>query len=137
MKIERFKVYKAEVKVKNKSTLRPDSKLVDGEIIAVRAVWMMDETEMFPGQWAFTPMPRGPWIPQEDLILLKEIYECDKCRDHQAMHSDGDRRLCCECYVKEGNPPADWHSMCMAVYHELARSQKQAKNSSGNNSSTE
>jgi hypothetical protein len=23
---------------------------------------------------------------------------------------------CCECYVKEGNPPSDWHSGCMLAY---------------------
>lgn len=23
---------------------------------------------------------------------------------------------CCECYVREGNPPADWHPLCMSVY---------------------
>lgn len=35
------------------------------------------------------------------------------------MHSVGERRLCCECYVKEDNPPADWHPECMKTYEEM------------------
>lgn len=47
---------------------------------------------------------------------------CDKCYEHEAMHHETvgstNRKLCCECYVKEGNPPADWHTVCMRVYKE-------------------
>lgn len=45
---------------------------------------------------------------------------CDNCHKHQAMHgiSKGNC-LCCECYVKAGNPPADWHVICIATYNML------------------
>jgi hypothetical protein len=56
---------------------------------------------------------------------------CYVCRVNQAMHSeriaivrDGEpaarvrRVLCCSCWVKEGNPPADWHPMCMEAKRE-------------------
>ena len=46
--------------------------------------------------------------------------KCDKCKEKFANHRFGDgRHLCCECYVKEGNPPADWHPVCMETYRKL------------------
>lgn len=64
--------YEAEVKVKNKATLKPDANLKDGDIIKVCWGWLMDKDDSFPGQVAFL-QPRGYWIPEEDLILIKEI----------------------------------------------------------------
>lgn len=26
---------------------------------------------------------------------------------------------CCECYVKDGNAPSDWHQDCMKTYKNL------------------
>ena len=31
------------------------------------------------------------------------------------------RELCCECYVNENNPPADWHIVCMETYLRIKR----------------
>lgn len=43
--------------------------------------------------------------------------KCDKCGNRIAMHrefrSGEDRSLCCQCYVQEGNAPADWHPECI------------------------
>lgn len=72
MTAEQWHFYEAEVKVKNRATLRPDANLNDGDIVKVQYGWLMDDTEMFPGQIAFLPH-RGYWIPEEDLIILKEI----------------------------------------------------------------
>lgn len=48
---------------------------------------------------------------------------CENHPDRPARHSiyqhGKERTLCCECYVKEGNPPADWHSGCMETYHAM------------------
>ena len=42
---------------------------------------------------------------------------CTKCGLHIAQHvvikHSDTRYLCCQCYVTEGNPPADWHAECM------------------------
>ena len=43
------------------------------------------------------------------------VDECSNCHSHQSMHGE----LCCECYVKAGNPPADWHTICMATHNYL------------------
>jgi hypothetical protein len=37
------------------------------------------------------------------------------------MHWVGDTEMCCECYVKAGNPPADWHLVCMATYDNFKK----------------
>lgn len=72
MKPEQFCFYEAEVNVKNKATLRPDANLIDGDIIKVNAAWIMEDSDPFSGQFAFI-RERGYWIPEEDLILLREI----------------------------------------------------------------
>lgn len=40
---------------------------------------------------------------------------CDKCGERESLHLSAleNRHLCCECYVGEGNPPADWHEACL------------------------
>jgi hypothetical protein len=42
---------------------------------------------------------------------------CEVCGMHTSRHTEWkdsrERHLCCECYVREGNPPADWHVDCM------------------------
>ncbi len=37
---------------------------------------------------------------------------CDNCGG-VAMHRVNDNVLCCECYIKTGNSPADWHPDCL------------------------
>lgn len=39
---------------------------------------------------------------------------CRHCGKH-AAHRIGDEYECCECYVGAGNPPSDWHPMCMEI----------------------
>ena len=41
---------------------------------------------------------------------------CQDCEVMNANHTVGNRRMCCDCYVADGNPPADWHPTCMAAY---------------------
>lgn len=44
---------------------------------------------------------------------------CDVCNERPSNHGVGDRRLCCKCYIEEGNAPADWHTGCMKYYKQL------------------
>jgi hypothetical protein len=52
-----------------------------------------------------------------------ELKACDRCHQHQAMHqryhAGGIEHLCCGCYVRAGNPPADWHRVCVQTWNEL------------------
>lgn len=48
---------------------------------------------------------------------------CEKC-ENDSNHTIGDGRLCCKCYVEEGNPPADWHNGCMITYRRLLGEKK-------------
>lgn len=45
---------------------------------------------------------------------------CDKCGQRTAMHTINfggkETHQCCDCYVADGNPPADWHRACMRAY---------------------
>lgn len=45
--------------------------------------------------------------------------KCTVCNIRPANHSillpGNERHLCCECYVSEGNLPADWHPDCIAT----------------------
>ncbi len=47
-----------------------------------------------------------------------EADKCDKCDSPKPLHSVGDKRICCRCYVVDGNPPADWHPVCMDEYRK-------------------
>lgn len=38
-----------------------------------------------------------------------------------ASHTMGDKRMCCDCYVREGNPPADWHAGCMRTWKSIKK----------------
>lgn len=51
------------------------------------------------------------------MTKLGDVPLCTKCGNHPASHF-GSRCLCCRCYVGEGNPPADWHPVCMQAYAE-------------------
>ena len=43
--------------------------------------------------------------------------KCGKAAMHKMWNiKTGDVFLCCECYVKEGNPHSDWHDYCMLAY---------------------
>jgi len=43
--------------------------------------------------------------------------KCGKAAMHESWSAKtGNVYQCCECYVKEGNPPSDWHSGCMLAY---------------------
>lgn len=44
---------------------------------------------------------------------------CDTCGQHQIMHGIGTAGECCGCHVKGGNPPAEWHVVCMETYHNI------------------
>jgi hypothetical protein len=44
--------------------------------------------------------------------------QCDRC-DHQAMHFGSDGQLCCRCHIAAGNPPANWHRVCVAESRRL------------------
>lgn len=86
MKAEQWRCYEAEVKVKNRASLRPDADLNDGDIIKVQYGWLMDNTDSFPGQIAFL-RDRGLWIPEEDLIIIKEISMSEYYGDHLQLRT--------------------------------------------------
>lgn len=49
---------------------------------------------------------------------------CEECHKQQASHRIARPlsyyviNLCCECYVRRGNPPSDWHPLCMRTFYE-------------------
>lgn len=44
---------------------------------------------------------------------MKEKCECGTISSHTVFEKGKKKRLCCACYVRAGNPPADWHTGCM------------------------
>lgn len=48
---------------------------------------------------------------------------CGKPASH-TIYGGVKKFQCCECYVKAGNPPADWHSLCMATYNKMMTSER-------------
>jgi hypothetical protein len=53
-------------------------------------------------------------------IMEQNLCGCGKPSQHENWSmKNGKRYLCCECWVKEGNAPADWHYDCMKTYSEL------------------
>lgn len=38
---------------------------------------------------------------------------------HEVCGENGIEHECCECHVKGGHPPADWHYLCMKTKREL------------------
>lgn len=53
-----------------------------------------------------------------EVVYKHEWPLCEKCEERQSTHLCGNIYLCCVCYVNEGNPPADWHSLCMKTYEQ-------------------
>jgi hypothetical protein len=51
----------------------------------------------------------------------KRLKLCSRCNQRLARHRLKDARLCCECYVRAGHPPADWHPECVAAAAIIAR----------------
>jgi hypothetical protein len=45
----------------------------------------------------------------------KRLKLCARCGQRLARHRANDVRLCCECYVRAGHEPAQWHPDCMAA----------------------
>ncbi len=45
------------------------------------------------------------------------MKSCSVCGE-PSSHWVGERRLCCRCYVKQGNPPSDWHEGCVRAIEE-------------------
>ena len=59
---------------------------------------------------------------------------CDNCKKRPAMHTIGrwwktpqDEYLCCICYVRKGNPPADWHLECVKMYNKIKNWRRRAQ----------
>jgi hypothetical protein len=42
-------------------------------------------------------------------------HQCRQCHRRWARHHADGHWLCCECHVKAGYQPAEWHPDCMAV----------------------
>lgn len=47
---------------------------------------------------------------------MKDNCKCGAISSHTTFKQGKEVRLCCACYVKAGNPPADWHIGCMREY---------------------
>jgi hypothetical protein len=83
------------------------------------------ETEPYPYSFSTGSWCKADKVLSDDLVrrvIVEGNDVCDKCHRHQAMHSEGNRKLCCGCYIEEGNPPADWHSECMQAYRSYKKS---------------
>lgn len=51
---------------------------------------------------------------------MNETVKCSQCQERTARHRfSEEKNLCCECYVKAGNPPSDWHPDCMRTFGEI------------------
>lgn len=44
---------------------------------------------------------------------------CGRLARHREYFKGKESFYCCECYVKAGNAPSDWHSECMSTYKKL------------------
>jgi hypothetical protein len=49
---------------------------------------------------------------------------CSRCAVRLARHRVNGDRLCCDCYVGRGYPPAEWHPDCMAAAAELRKARE-------------
>jgi hypothetical protein len=73
--------------------------------------------------WALSPDPEMDGtiiIPGGRMEKAKHLL-CEKCQTNRSQHEVGKRHLCCECYVKEGNIPFDWHRLCMETYEKIKK----------------
>ena len=52
----------------------------------------------------------------------EEDCACGKRSSHGIWKNGKNFYQCCECYIKDGNPPADWHDDCMKAYRDLKQS---------------
>jgi hypothetical protein len=51
-------------------------------------------------------------------------YWCHKCHRRFARHRVNGHWLCCECHVKAGHQPAEWHPEYMAVTAALREAKR-------------
>lgn len=52
------------------------------------------------------------------MMDLNRSKVCCTCGSFQhVLHETGTGAYCCRCYVVAGNPPADWHPVCMLIYN--------------------
>jgi hypothetical protein len=51
-------------------------------------------------------------------------YPCRNCRRPLGRHRVNGSWLCCECHVKAGHQPAEWHPECMAAAAALGKTQR-------------
>jgi hypothetical protein len=63
--------------------------------------------------------------PRSGRPALRLVHDTDQAEHQQvpcfccgrpSSHHCGLKRLCCACYVRIGNPPANWHLGCMATF---------------------
>ncbi len=56
-------------------------------------------------------------------VPATNVAVCDTCHKNPPSHDLygvlNKRQLCCRCYVREGNLPADWHPDCMNEWRVL------------------
>lgn len=82
--------------------------------------------------WTLEKREREPeWVPYwwyqlEQMPLAKwltSLYREQRIPIERpsAFHK---RYLCCNCYVEEGNAPADWHIYCMIAYNKKRTKEK-------------
>lgn len=57
---------------------------------------------------------------------MQEICDCGKPAMHTVSYRDKTSHLCCECNVRGGGAPADWHRGCMEAFREIEQ-EKAAK----------
>lgn len=80
MDIEQYVRYEVELKLRpsyNGQPVKPAWKALDGQQIAVKALYQMDEGDKYPGEWAML-LPEDamdathtPWIASGDVVVLR------------------------------------------------------------------
>lgn len=73
--------------------------------------------------WTLQPEPEmdGSVIVPGGYMEKPKRLLCERCQKHTSQHETSTGHLCCECYVKEGNSPAEWHKNCMKTYNEIKK----------------
>jgi hypothetical protein len=51
-------------------------------------------------------------------------HQCRQCHRRSARHHADGHWLCCECHVKAGHQPAEWHPECIAAAAALQEAKR-------------
>ncbi len=49
----------------------------------------------------------------------EHLCACGKPSNHESWRMGVTTHQCCECHIKSGGIPADWHRVCMSTYNAM------------------